>query len=89
MIVEGGPTLVTAFVAAGLVDEYLIYLAPTLIGGPHSALGDIGVNSIGEQRRLVVQRVEALGDDIAVSARPVSAHPDDGANPDDIAKEVH
>ena len=89
VIVEGGPTLVTAFVAAGLVDEYLIYLAPTLIGGPHSALGDIGVNSIGEQRRLVVQRVEALGDDIAVSARPVSAHPDGGADPDDIAKEVY
>jgi diaminohydroxyphosphoribosylaminopyrimidine deaminase / 5-amino-6-(5-phosphoribosylamino)uracil reductase len=80
VIVEGGPTLTTAFVAAGLVDEYLIYLAPTLIGGPHSALGDIGVSGIGEQRRLTVQSVERLGDDIAVSARPASAHPDDGAH---------
>jgi diaminohydroxyphosphoribosylaminopyrimidine deaminase/5-amino-6-(5-phosphoribosylamino)uracil reductase len=78
VIVEGGPTLTTAFVAAGLVDEYQIYLAPTLIGGPGSALGDIGVGGIGEQRRLSVQSVEQLGDDLVVSARAVSAHPDDG-----------
>jgi diaminohydroxyphosphoribosylaminopyrimidine deaminase/5-amino-6-(5-phosphoribosylamino)uracil reductase len=75
VIVEGGPTLSTAFVAAGLVDEYVIYLAPTLIGGPFSVLGDIGVGGIGEQRRLTVQAVERLGDDIVVSAWPASAQP--------------
>ena len=79
VFVEAGPTLATAFVAAGLVDEYVIYLAPTLIGGPHSALGDIGVSTIGEQRRLTVHCLERLGDDIVVFARPASTHPNQTA----------
>jgi diaminohydroxyphosphoribosylaminopyrimidine deaminase/5-amino-6-(5-phosphoribosylamino)uracil reductase len=71
--VEGGPTLASALVAAGLVDEYLVYLAPALLGGPQLALGDIGVDSIGEARRLRTQSVELLGDDILITARPVAA----------------
>jgi diaminohydroxyphosphoribosylaminopyrimidine deaminase/5-amino-6-(5-phosphoribosylamino)uracil reductase len=68
--VEGGPTLASAFVAAGLVDEYLIYLAPTLLGGDRLALGDIGVATIGEQRRLQLAAVDRLGDDLLLIARP-------------------
>jgi len=69
VFVEGGPTVASAFIAAGLVDEYLIYLAPTLIGGPVLALGDIGVGTIAGQRRLAVTGVEQLGDDILITAR--------------------
>lgn len=50
--VEAGPTLASALVAAGLVDEYLVFLAPALLGGPRLALGDLGVESIGGARRL-------------------------------------
>jgi len=70
VFVEGGPVLASALVAANLVDEYLVYLAPTLIGGPRSAIGDIGVDSIDQQRRLTVTAVEQLGDDLLVTARP-------------------
>ena len=73
VFVEGGPTLASAFVAAGLVDEYLIYLAPTLLGGPRTALDDIGVATIGDQRRLRITAVEELGDDLLLVARPVLA----------------
>lgn len=69
--VEGGPTLASAFVAAELVDEYAIYLAPSLIGGARLALGDIGVETIGEQRRLRILDVEALGGDLYLRAVPV------------------
>lgn len=71
--VEGGPTLASAFIAAGLVDEYLVYLAPKLLGGDKLAVGDIGVASIGEARELRITAVESLGDDILITARPVSA----------------
>ncbi|WP_345763765.1 bifunctional diaminohydroxyphosphoribosylaminopyrimidine deaminase/5-amino-6-(5-phosphoribosylamino)uracil reductase RibD [Diaminobutyricibacter sp. McL0608] len=71
--VEGGPTLISAFVAAGLVDEYLIYLAPSLIGGDRLALGDIGVTTINEQRRLEITSVEQLGSDLLITARPRQA----------------
>ncbi|WP_241978318.1 bifunctional diaminohydroxyphosphoribosylaminopyrimidine deaminase/5-amino-6-(5-phosphoribosylamino)uracil reductase RibD [Cryobacterium sp. Hz9] len=70
VFIEGGPTLASAFVAAALVDEYLIYLAPTLIGGPRLVLGDIGVSAIGEQRRLSIQSLDRLGDDVLIVARP-------------------
>lgn len=70
--VEGGPTLASAFVAAGLVDQYLIYLAPAILGGGHLALGDVGVGTIGEALRLSIDSVESLGDDLLVTARPLS-----------------
>ena len=73
VFVEGGPQLASAFIEAGLVDEYLVYLAPTLIGGPRTAVGDIGVGTIGDQRRLRITSIERLGDDLLVTAR-ASAH---------------
>lgn len=72
VFVEGGPTLASAIIATGLADEYLIYLAPKLIGGPRLALGDIGVGTIGDARELRITAVETLGADILITARPVS-----------------
>ncbi|WP_100345888.1 bifunctional diaminohydroxyphosphoribosylaminopyrimidine deaminase/5-amino-6-(5-phosphoribosylamino)uracil reductase RibD [Compostimonas suwonensis] len=71
LFVEGGPTLASAFVAAGLVDDYLIYLAPALLGGDRLAIGDIGVATIGEGRRLHIDRLERLGDDLLIVATPL------------------
>lgn len=73
VFIEGGPTLASAFVAAGLVDEYLVYLAPTLLGGPRFALGDIGVDTITGQRHLTIDHLERLGDDVLIVARPRTA----------------
>jgi diaminohydroxyphosphoribosylaminopyrimidine deaminase/5-amino-6-(5-phosphoribosylamino)uracil reductase len=70
LFVEGGPTLATAFIDADLVDEFSIDLAPMLIGGPFLAVGGIGVSTLGEAKRLVVERVEQLGPDVLVTARP-------------------
>ncbi|MCU1552341.1 MAG: ribD [Glaciihabitans sp.] len=69
--VEGGPTLASAFVAAGLVDEYAIYLAPKLLGGGNLALGDIGVSTMSEIKNLDIRSVERLGNDLLIVARAV------------------
>ncbi|MCH1882264.1 bifunctional diaminohydroxyphosphoribosylaminopyrimidine deaminase/5-amino-6-(5-phosphoribosylamino)uracil reductase RibD [Agrococcus sp. ARC_14] len=68
LYVEGGPTLASAFIRAGLADRLTVYLAPTLIGGPRTALDDLGVETIDEQRRLTVTRLEQLGNDLLVEA---------------------
>lgn len=68
VFVEGGPTLASAFVRAGLADEILAYIAPVLLGGGRLALGDIGVATIADARRLTVHSVETLGDDLLVVA---------------------
>jgi diaminohydroxyphosphoribosylaminopyrimidine deaminase/5-amino-6-(5-phosphoribosylamino)uracil reductase len=77
VFVEGGPTLASAFVAADLVDDYLIYLAPLLLGGTKLALGDIGVETIGRARELTITRIEHVGPDLLVTARPRQPGADD------------
>ncbi|MFT4124320.1 MAG: bifunctional diaminohydroxyphosphoribosylaminopyrimidine deaminase/5-amino-6-(5-phosphoribosylamino)uracil reductase RibD [Microbacteriaceae bacterium] len=73
LYVEGGPRLASAFVAAGLVDEYLVYIAPTVIGGPWTAIGDTGVATIAGRHRLSLTGVEVLGEDLLITARPAPA----------------
>ncbi|MBS1896754.1 MAG: bifunctional diaminohydroxyphosphoribosylaminopyrimidine deaminase/5-amino-6-(5-phosphoribosylamino)uracil reductase RibD [Actinobacteria bacterium] len=76
VFIEGGPTLASAFLAAGLADEVLAYVAPVLLGGPKLALGDIGVTTIDEARRLIVDRWLPLGADLLAVARPAGAAED-------------
>ncbi|HEX6956226.1 MAG TPA: bifunctional diaminohydroxyphosphoribosylaminopyrimidine deaminase/5-amino-6-(5-phosphoribosylamino)uracil reductase RibD, partial [Agromyces sp.] len=77
LFVEGGPTLASAFVAAGLADELLVYLAPAVIGGPRTAIADVGVATIADALRYDFADVLRLGDDLLVVARPrAAAHPD-------------
>lgn len=61
---EGGPTLAAAFLRAGLVDEVVAYVAPVLLGAGRSAVGDLGIESIGDALRLPLRDVAVLpGDD--------------------------
>lgn len=76
VFVEGGPTIASAFLREGLVDEVLAYVAPTLIGSgadgrDRPALQDLGVDSIDRQRRLEVSAVHPLGDDLLIVAHPL------------------
>ena len=75
VFVEGGPTIASAFIAAGLADEVLIYVAPALLGGPRLAVGDLGVESMADIRRLSIESVERLGDDLLIRATVASARP--------------
>ncbi|WP_233255578.1 bifunctional diaminohydroxyphosphoribosylaminopyrimidine deaminase/5-amino-6-(5-phosphoribosylamino)uracil reductase RibD [Naasia lichenicola] len=70
VFVEGGPAIASSFARAGLADEYLIYLAPVLLGGDRLAIGDLGIPTIGDARRLALVSVDRLGDDIRIVARP-------------------
>ncbi|MES2171512.1 MAG: bifunctional diaminohydroxyphosphoribosylaminopyrimidine deaminase/5-amino-6-(5-phosphoribosylamino)uracil reductase RibD [Actinomycetota bacterium] len=70
--VEGGPTLASAFITAGLADEFLIFLAPALLGGPGLAIGDLGAGSMAGIHRLHIDSIEQLGEDLLVTARPAT-----------------
>ncbi|MFA9276968.1 MAG: bifunctional diaminohydroxyphosphoribosylaminopyrimidine deaminase/5-amino-6-(5-phosphoribosylamino)uracil reductase RibD [Rhodoluna sp.] len=69
IFVEGGPTLASAFIAAGLADRVYIYLAPVLLGGDKVALGDLGVSTLTERIDLEISSVETLGADIFITAK--------------------
>ena len=70
VFVEGGPTIASAFVAAGLADELLIYLAPKLLGGPQVALGELGISTMADAKDLSITELRRLGNDVLIVARP-------------------
>lgn len=70
VLVEAGPTLTSAILREHLADQLEIYLAPALLGGPGLAIGDLGLRSIGDARRLDLLDVRRLGPDLALTARP-------------------
>ena len=57
-------------VRAGVVDRFVLYLAPKLIGGAAapSVLGGVGVAAIGDATPVSIRSVERLGDDVKVVA---------------------
>lgn len=72
LLLEGGPRLAGAFVAAHRVDRILAYLAPALLGSGPIALGDMGVSTITGIHRWSVEGVSMSGGDVRVSAVPLS-----------------
>jgi len=59
LLLEGGPTLATAFLAASLVDKLLLFVAPVLGGDGPRWLGDLAV-----PLELLHQRAEQFGEDV-------------------------
>jgi diaminohydroxyphosphoribosylaminopyrimidine deaminase/5-amino-6-(5-phosphoribosylamino)uracil reductase len=73
VLLEGGPTLAGSFVAEGLVDRVVAYLAPVLIGGGgRPALTGAGAPTIEAVRRLRVDDVTRIGPDVRITARPTA-----------------
>lgn len=50
-MIEGGASIATAFLAAGLVDELWLYQAPLLLGAGRHAVGDLGIGTLSAAGR--------------------------------------
>lgn len=57
VLLEGGPTLASAFLRAGLIDELIIHLAPTLLGAGRAAVADLSITTLTD--RLDLDLVDA------------------------------
>ena len=68
VFVEGGAQIQSSLISLGLADEFLIYLAPKLIGGSQSAIRDIEVSTINEAIQLQFIETKTLGEDILIRA---------------------
>ena len=66
VLVEGGATVAHAFHAAGLVDRYVVYLAPAVFGGDDARglFRGSGAPTIDGLRRGHFASVSALGSDV-------------------------
>ncbi|MDQ8703349.1 bifunctional diaminohydroxyphosphoribosylaminopyrimidine deaminase/5-amino-6-(5-phosphoribosylamino)uracil reductase RibD [Streptomyces sp. LHD-70] len=70
VLLEGGPTLAGAFVAAGAVDRVVGYLAPVLLGAGPAALGEAGISTIADALRLDITETVRIGPDLRITAVP-------------------
>ncbi len=72
VLVEGGATVAGAVHRAGLVDAYVLYLAPALFGGDDAPglFSGAGAATMSDVWRGRITRVAHLGDDIRVDLLP-------------------
>ncbi|SFN11076.1 diaminohydroxyphosphoribosylaminopyrimidine deaminase [Formivibrio citricus] len=67
--VEAGAELAGAFARAGLVDEWVIYQAPVLIGDPAKGVANLGLASLTEKLCPTRVEKEAVGPDLKWALR--------------------
>jgi diaminohydroxyphosphoribosylaminopyrimidine deaminase/5-amino-6-(5-phosphoribosylamino)uracil reductase len=70
VLLEGGPTLAASFLRAGLVDEVVVHLAPSLLGAGPSLVGDLGISTMADALSLRIVDLIPMGGDVQVRLRP-------------------
>ena len=77
VLVEGGPTVAAAFLAADLVDELRLYQAPLLLGAGASSVAGLGIGTLaaasswrGDHVGVPDGAVGAVGEDLRWHLRP-------------------
>lgn len=66
VLVESGPVLGTALMSEGLIDEIVLYQAPSIIGSGSRAIGDLGIPTLSAALNWRFTEVEMVGRDLKV-----------------------
>ena len=64
VLVEAGPTLGSALMASGNIDELIIYQAPKLLGAGKEFVSRLGISTLADHLELELLSVKAFGSDI-------------------------
>lgn len=75
LMIEGGAKINAAFLASGMVDELVVYLAPMLLGSGIPALTDLGIGTLSHAQQwewdaTTTGPVEVLGPDLKLTLMP-------------------
>ncbi|MDR6987594.1 diaminohydroxyphosphoribosylaminopyrimidine deaminase/5-amino-6-(5-phosphoribosylamino)uracil reductase [Paenarthrobacter nitroguajacolicus] len=90
VMVEGGSSILSTFLGAHLVDELIVYLAPTLLGSGTPALNDLGITTLADAQHWSWDdagggAVRTLGNDLRLHLR--SPRSTAGTNKNSIPQE--
>jgi diaminohydroxyphosphoribosylaminopyrimidine deaminase/5-amino-6-(5-phosphoribosylamino)uracil reductase len=64
VLVEAGPTLGSALMASGNIDEIIIYQAPKMLGAGKEFVSHLGISTLEDHLKLELISVRQLGSDI-------------------------
>ncbi|MFD1213324.1 bifunctional diaminohydroxyphosphoribosylaminopyrimidine deaminase/5-amino-6-(5-phosphoribosylamino)uracil reductase RibD [Arthrobacter sp. GCM10027362] len=74
VMIEGGATVAGAFLAADLVDELVLYLAPLMLGSGTRSTGGLGISTLADASRWrwdAASPVRTLGADLRLTLEPL------------------
>jgi len=67
LLIESGPTFGTALLRANLIDEIVLFQAPTLLGSGTPSIGDLGITNIAGRLDFEISDVEVIGSDLKIT----------------------
>ncbi len=69
VFLEGGATLTSEFMKAGLVNRVSMFLNPSFLGSGKSAMGDFGLEALNERPQLKSIESRWIEGDFLISGR--------------------
>lgn len=70
VLIEAGAKLSGAFLEAGLIDEFIIYQAPVIMGSTARSMLNIDIKNIQHKVELKLSDIRMIGTDLKIIARP-------------------
>jgi diaminohydroxyphosphoribosylaminopyrimidine deaminase/5-amino-6-(5-phosphoribosylamino)uracil reductase len=67
VLIESGPTFGTALLREDLIDEVVLFQAPTLLGSGTPSIGDLGITNIASRLDFEISEVEMTGSDLKIT----------------------
>jgi diaminohydroxyphosphoribosylaminopyrimidine deaminase / 5-amino-6-(5-phosphoribosylamino)uracil reductase len=69
VMVESGPVLLGSLLGSDLVDQAIVYIAPTLLGDEHAAPVAVGriAHALSDARQMVLQHIKRRGPDVELN----------------------
>jgi diaminohydroxyphosphoribosylaminopyrimidine deaminase/5-amino-6-(5-phosphoribosylamino)uracil reductase len=73
ILLESGPTLATALLQAGMLDELMLYQGASVLGAGKSFVADLGITTVDNAMSMARISTETFGDDVKSVYRIVKA----------------
>ena len=67
VLIESGPTFGTALLRENLIDEIVLFQAPTFLGSGTPAISDLGITNISGRLDFEIADVEVIGADLKIT----------------------
>lgn len=68
ILLEAGPGLIGAMIEYQLIDEFIIYTAPLLMGSSAHSMIQLPIDTMSQALRLTISDVRMVGDDLRITA---------------------